>query len=262
MVGSIEYSQTWKESATPAGRRFWAHTAVGRRISDSGSTGAPPFPWNTPRATDGSNGGPNQANGALCFDVNLAAFPVEGWPKTPAACDGVGGTFDVMKAIRENLNPKAKLRDWALVAGWATAAATTWGGSPEAHLERKRKAIEAGAKMGLVVSCLDQQAMMAGWPTTNAANVKGAYENPELLKARKDSIHQNNLQDAVQFVDRGLTFVWFPVPTGRRVVLAPEFSLWLMGFPEAWVAAAPGARDWLEAQAALASECSREQETP
>lgn len=211
------------------------------------------------------------------------------WPKTPAACDGEGGAFDMVRALEEGLNPKAKLRDWALVAafktpmandgerrgsvepgektlnnmaaltgrstakssdgekstrtpegaakelatrrsidlptqavllaGWATAAATTWGGSPEAHLERKRKAIANGAKMGLVVSCLDQQVL-------------------------------------------GVILPLFFVPTGRRVVLAPEFSLWLMGFPEAWVRAAPGAKDWREAQAALASEYSREAETP
>jgi hypothetical protein len=40
--------------------------------------------WNTPRATDGSNGGPNQANGALSADVSLA-----GWP-TPQLSDQYG----------------------------------------------------------------------------------------------------------------------------------------------------------------------------
>lgn len=38
--------------------------------------------WNTPRATDGSNGGPNQAGGALPADAGLA-----GW-QTPKASDG------------------------------------------------------------------------------------------------------------------------------------------------------------------------------
>ncbi|MGO9722577.1 MAG: hypothetical protein ACLPOA_18815, partial [Methylocella sp.] len=31
--------------------------------------------WNTPRATDGSNGGPNQANGALSADAAKATGP-------------------------------------------------------------------------------------------------------------------------------------------------------------------------------------------
>ena len=136
--GSMEFSQTWKAKATPAGRSYWAHTASGRRISDKGCGGWPTptksnadgsqiakdasttgrrpdgskatvslnqvaqaqgwptaaaaardwkdgqqcdnvptnallgrvaWSYNTPRATDGSNGGPNQANGALSFDA-------------------------------------------------------------------------------------------------------------------------------------------------------------------------------------------------
>ncbi len=212
-VGSIEYTQTWKESVTPSGRRYWAHTASARTIYVNVSTGELLCAGvNTPRASDGSNGGPNQANGALSADAAAAA-----WPLSPSPSPSVGGAFDVMKAIRENLNPKAKLRDWALVAGF---------------------------------------------PTTNAGNVKGAYEDPILLQKRKDSIHQNNLQDIVQYAPHGPISDIFFVPTGRRVVLAPEFSLWLMGYAEAWVTAAPGAKDWLEAQAALESECSKDQATP
>ena len=41
--------------------------------------------WNTPRATDGSNGGPNQAGGALTPDVALS-----GWP-TPTSRDHKDG---------------------------------------------------------------------------------------------------------------------------------------------------------------------------
>ena len=39
--GSMEYSQTWKEKITPAGRLYWAHTASGHRTSGSGCTGWP-----------------------------------------------------------------------------------------------------------------------------------------------------------------------------------------------------------------------------
>jgi len=50
-VGSIEYSQTWRQKATPAGRSYLAHTASVRRTSDSGCIG-----WPTPTATDGRRG--------------------------------------------------------------------------------------------------------------------------------------------------------------------------------------------------------------
>jgi hypothetical protein len=47
-AGLMEYSQTWKEKTTPAGRTYWAHTASGRRTSDSAFGGRP-----TARETDG-----------------------------------------------------------------------------------------------------------------------------------------------------------------------------------------------------------------
>jgi hypothetical protein len=45
--GSIEYSQTWKEKITPAGRRYLAHIASARRTSGSDYSG-----WHTPQAAD------------------------------------------------------------------------------------------------------------------------------------------------------------------------------------------------------------------
>jgi hypothetical protein len=49
-AGSMEYRQTWKQKATPAGRPYWAHIPSTRPINDSGSTG-----WPTPDT--GSAGG-------------------------------------------------------------------------------------------------------------------------------------------------------------------------------------------------------------
>ena len=280
-VGSIEYKQTWKELVTPSGTPYWAHTASARTIYVNVSTGAllSPVPtpaardwknaglkesavarkenghaqplteiaqlaaFNTPRATDGSNGGPNQANGALSADVALAA-----WPKTPAACDGEGGTFDVMKALRENLNPKAKLRDWALVAGFPTAKVTdTHGDKPHG---------QGGQGLHTV-------AQMASWNTMSVEDAArdGSLEG-WMKYVNNGQTSQSRLRNQVHTAIRGEILDLFFVPTGRRVVLAPEFSLWLMGFPEAWVTAAPGAKDWLEAQAALALEYSKDPATP
>ena len=96
-------------------------------------------------------------------------------------------------------------------------------------------------------------AQLAGWPTAQAHDV---------------TTRGNTMADGHSFphdlsnAALGVITELFLVPTGRRVVLAPEFSLWLMGFPEAWVSAAPGAKDWQEAQAALELEYSKDQETP
>lgn len=73
-LGSTLYTLTWKERATPSGRSIPALRASARRTSDKGCGGLE-RPWNTPRATDGSNGGPNQAGGALPADAALSTWP-------------------------------------------------------------------------------------------------------------------------------------------------------------------------------------------
>ena len=96
LVGSTLYKLTWKVRATPSGFSIYALRASARPISANGYTSwesATTRDWkdgplcenvelngllgrvvwmvgyNTPRATDGSNGGPNQAGGALSWDV-------------------------------------------------------------------------------------------------------------------------------------------------------------------------------------------------
>ena len=117
--GSTLFKLTWKERVTPAGRRICALRASALRTSGSGSTGWPTSTasdakWRystfeaadrriasgkqvslecaaflaarpTPRASDGSNGGPNQANGALSTTASWA---------TPTTRDHRDGTSD------------------------------------------------------------------------------------------------------------------------------------------------------------------------
>ena len=64
--------------------------------------------WNTPRATDGSNGGPNQAGGALSADVALS-----GWP-TPMA-----GT-PAQKGCNEAGNNDSSSRKTVSLGSWTT----------------------------------------------------------------------------------------------------------------------------------------------
>lgn len=75
--GSMIYQTAWKPHVTPLGRQIFRLRASARSTSDSApsSLPSPTNGWNTPRATDGSNGGPNQANGALPSDAALAGWP-------------------------------------------------------------------------------------------------------------------------------------------------------------------------------------------
>jgi len=55
-AGSMEYRQTWRVKDTPAGRRYWAHTASAHPTSGSGCTG-----WPSPDTCAGGTG-PSQAD--------------------------------------------------------------------------------------------------------------------------------------------------------------------------------------------------------
>jgi hypothetical protein len=119
--GSIEFLSIWKARLTPAGRQYWEHTASSHLTFDNGFGGWPTpmagspgtetynpagntdssrktvelVGWNTPRATDGSNGGPNQAGGALSADA--AKAQLSGWA-TPTTRDHKDGSTDLEKA--------------------------------------------------------------------------------------------------------------------------------------------------------------------
>lgn len=113
--GSIEYTLTWRPASTPSGRLCCLLRASARRTSDIGCSGWPTpncnergpesrestdrrgsggidlqsvaqlAGWNTPRATDGTKGGPGQTGGSLPADAAQS-----GWP-TPTTRDGKDG---------------------------------------------------------------------------------------------------------------------------------------------------------------------------
>ena len=126
-VGLMEYSQTWKEKVTPAGRRYWEHIASTRHISGKDCTGWPTprendfqndtpncmavrgklnhmvprlmMGWNTPRATDGDHGGPNQTGGSLPADAAKA-----GWPTPTVQDSNCAGEADHNRMDNYNKN--------------------------------------------------------------------------------------------------------------------------------------------------------------
>lgn len=136
LLGSTLYRLTWKDRITPAGRSIFALRASGRPISVSG-------------------------------------FSCAGWP-TPVAHGSSGGEYrDPEKAIARATGDHANdLRDFAQLAGWATASARDWKDTPG-------MATVAENPDGSERSRLDQlprQAMLTGWTTPQAhdTNPRGA----------------------------------------------------------------------------------------
>jgi len=131
LLGSTLFKMTWKQRTTPSGRAIFALRASVPRISVSVSIGQLSG-WVTASARD--------------------------WKDTP-------GMATVRPDGRSRID---QLPRQAQLASWGTPLAQQANGSPEAFLERKRKSIAKGSRMGIALSDLNMQAQanLSGWPTT------------------------------------------------------------------------------------------------
>lgn len=111
-VGSMEYRQTWKEQATPAGRPYLAHTASVRRTSDNDCTGWPTASSRDWKDTPGmSTTGVNPDGSTRTrLDQLPRVAQISGWP-TPRA-------NDAEKRGEVSDDPRNGIVTCANLAGW------------------------------------------------------------------------------------------------------------------------------------------------
>lgn len=128
--GSMEYSQTWREKATPAGRSYWAHTASARRTSVSGCTG-----WPTATSRDHKDGHeqPNVPINGLLGRVAWLA----GWGSPRAGETGSCRSEEAIAKAKEKGGSVA-LEDQVHLAGWASPKARDHKGNG-VSVERKQR---------------------------------------------------------------------------------------------------------------------------
>ena len=163
-LGSTLYKLTWKHWDLPSGRQICALRASVRRTSgkDSGSMG-------------------DQVRQDTSLTLNgVSTTSLSPWPK-PATTDHKGGYLG--GRIRNGKWSTDRLDVTAQLSGWATPVANPANGTPEAFLERKRKSIERGSKMGVSLSDLQMQAIhnLSGWGTPSATDDNNSRMGEEAM---------------------------------------------------------------------------------
>ena len=216
--GSPEFALTWKIWDMPAGLPICALRASARRISDKDCTGWPTpqvFDANdcqrSPEAMERAMGGRKYRNGgppSNLREVVQRVMPLAGWP-TPDAMEGAGGAQDAEKRIAGGHH--VRLQDAVTLASWATPRATDakCGSEYTENCEGKD---------------LAKDASLAAWATPRAEDAESAGMRHS--RGVADTLSAQAGQDASRSnAETGR-------PAGFR--LNPRFSLWLMGYPDAW----------------------------
>lgn len=249
LSGSTLFNETWRERTTPSGHQFSAHTASVPRTSgnDCGS-------WPTPRSTeaghstgnadrafdrksrledtiflaswpapctqDGPNGGPSQGTDRLPGAASLS-----GWV-SPQAADANGSGI--------NQNTSSLCRQSRQLAGWATTTTRDY-----RHANALPWSERGGGTKGEQLN--NQVVHLAGWPTPQLDSFRSRGGD------RKNEMGLDQMARTIPEAPGGparltasgqmLTGSSAGMESGGQ--LNPAFSLWLQGYPEEWLFAAP-----------------------
>lgn len=198
----------------------------GMTLVDQASLTARLGTCNTPRATDGENGGPNQSGGALPHDAAMMA-PLASYP-TPTVGNAMGSQMAKGASATERRPNGSKAtvslpQVASLLASWPSPMA----GSP---------ATETYNEAGNTDSSRKTVALVSPWATPSSRDWKDTPgmattgTNPDgSTRLRLDQLPRQAA------LTSGPTSNSSTAETGKSAVLNPDLSRWLHGYPAAWL---------------------------
>ena len=194
-------------------------------LDDQATFTVPLATYNTPRATVGANGGPNQAGGALPHDAAMMV-PLAAWP-SPTVGNAMGSQMakDASATGRRLDGSKAtvSLPQVASLSAWPSPMA----GTP---------ATETNNEAGNNDSSRKTVALVTPWSTPSSPDWKDTPgmattgTNPD--GSERIRLDQLPRQAALT---SGPTSNSSTAGTRKSAVLNPDLSRWLMGYPAAWL---------------------------
>ena len=271
--GSMIYKLTWKQKVTPQRRSYCHLAASALRTKETGSSSwltpttsdmngvreldgkrsgglntQVQSSWPTPTAaTGGASKNPNNKRGINGGNPMATAAAMVPWP-TPSVRDYKDtGNLDKSRFRKSGKERNDTVPRVAYgIDPWATPTANPANGKWEQFLERKRKSVAKGNKMGISLTDTQMQAKsIAPWATPNTLDHMALRSDEALLKqsttVRKGRTFPNNLREQVDPRSQEIYASGkIPPPSTAETEntvpsqLNPRFSLWLMGYPIEW----------------------------
>ena len=205
--GSPEYELTWKHWDMPAGPLICRLRASPRRTSAAGCIG-----WPTPRAADGhKNTRTHQGAMNEAKRVGLSRS-------------------DLQTVVQVMMGDRLPLAGWPTPdAGAQNINDTTWQERQATLREKYHNGNGFGMTLGMAVQ-------IAGWGTPQARDWKDVGDQSN-IRVNGYLLRQVMLAEQAHGANTGGS----GVETDTIGALTPQFSCWIMGFPQEWVSCADSA---------------------